>query len=216
MSSDLAKSSANNSTFGGRLREERERLGLTQEQLARAGKVHRRTQVNYEADERSPDAAYINLVASAGVDTWYVLHGVRSEFLEFLNSWASAFILELLAKLGYTPDRAANIVLMAESVFKLKTDEAVISYPTQWEQFNDRVFEDSPVVVELRKPAELDAARLQAVLAFVDSESTGSGIELSSAKRAQLAASLYRNAFKDGALDEALGRDLFRLSAPGA
>ncbi|MBQ1766857.1 MAG: helix-turn-helix transcriptional regulator [Aquincola sp.] len=67
------------STVGSRLREERDRLGLTQEAFGRHGGVQKRAQITYEADERSPDAAYLSALATHGVDVVYVLAGVRSE-----------------------------------------------------------------------------------------------------------------------------------------
>lgn len=64
-------------TIGKRLREERTRLGLSQEKLALAGGVQKRTQINYEANERSPDSNYLALIAQIGVDVNYILTGVR-------------------------------------------------------------------------------------------------------------------------------------------
>lgn len=62
-------------TIGVRLRAERERLSLSQDAFAKKAGVHRRTQVNYEADERKPDAAYLAAIAGFGVDIAYVVTG---------------------------------------------------------------------------------------------------------------------------------------------
>jgi len=40
--------------------------------------VQKRAQINYEKDERQPDAAYLAAVAEAGADVLYVLTGQRS------------------------------------------------------------------------------------------------------------------------------------------
>ncbi|MEJ2769055.1 helix-turn-helix domain-containing protein [Mycetohabitans sp. B46] len=64
-------------TVGTRLREERLRLGLSQEEFAAVGGVLRGTQSKYESDERSPDAKYLSAVVDVGVDLLYVLRGVR-------------------------------------------------------------------------------------------------------------------------------------------
>ncbi|WP_246181847.1 helix-turn-helix domain-containing protein [Pandoraea cepalis] len=61
--------------MGTRLRNERLRLGLTQDEFAFIAGVTRRTQVHYELDERNPDTAYLAAVASAGVDVAYVVTG---------------------------------------------------------------------------------------------------------------------------------------------
>lgn len=60
-----------------RLREERKRLGLTQERFGAEGGVGKLAQLNYEKGERSPDAAYLSAIALAGVDVSYVLTGER-------------------------------------------------------------------------------------------------------------------------------------------
>lgn len=62
-------------SIGERLRDERGRLGLTQPALAAVGGVTKKTQVLYEAGERSPDAVYLAAVAAIGVDVLYVLTG---------------------------------------------------------------------------------------------------------------------------------------------
>lgn len=64
-------------TFGSRLREERQRLSLNQEELANYGGVKRGAQINYEKDERVPDANYMSSIANIGVDIHYVLTGER-------------------------------------------------------------------------------------------------------------------------------------------
>lgn len=64
-------------TIGARLREERGRLGISQTDLATACGIAKNTQLNYEKDERSPDAAYLVSARQAGVDVHYVLFGER-------------------------------------------------------------------------------------------------------------------------------------------
>lgn len=65
--------------IGQRLREERERLGLSQERFAAVGGVQKRAQINYEAGERAPDALYLEGVALLGVNVLYVITGKREE-----------------------------------------------------------------------------------------------------------------------------------------
>lgn len=61
-----------------RLKEERERLGLTQEAFAQCGKVSERAQQRYESGERIPDAQYLSCIGDIGVDVQYVIMGIRS------------------------------------------------------------------------------------------------------------------------------------------
>lgn len=60
--------------FGARLREERERLGLTQGEPG----VTPQAQRKYERGERSPDAEYLAHFASQGADVLYLLTGERN------------------------------------------------------------------------------------------------------------------------------------------
>lgn len=64
-------------TVGERLREERIRIGLSQDDLAAVGGLRKQAQLNYEAGARSPDAAYLLALEAAGVDIVYVLTGRR-------------------------------------------------------------------------------------------------------------------------------------------
>lgn len=66
------------STFEQRLVEERKRLGLSQSAFGEAGGVQKRAQINYESGDRYPDAAYLQCLASIGVDVLYVLTGERA------------------------------------------------------------------------------------------------------------------------------------------
>lgn len=68
------------STIAERLKAERERLSLSQTSFAEVCGVQKRSQINYEKGERSPDMAYIAalIAADIGVDVLYVITGVRS------------------------------------------------------------------------------------------------------------------------------------------
>jgi transcriptional regulator with XRE-family HTH domain len=63
--------------LGGRLAEERARLGFTQSQIADFANVTRRTQINYESGERAPDAAYLKILEKKGIDPLYIVAGRR-------------------------------------------------------------------------------------------------------------------------------------------
>lgn len=66
------------SNFGERLRQERKRLGLTQDELAEQGGVKKGAQFNYENGVRNPDTEYLIAIAAIGIDTQYLLHGEPS------------------------------------------------------------------------------------------------------------------------------------------
>lgn len=64
--------------MGGRIKEERKRLGLNQTEFAALAGVQISAQTNYENDKRAPDAAYLAALAAAGVDVLYVLTGAKA------------------------------------------------------------------------------------------------------------------------------------------
>lgn len=81
-------------SFGSRLKTERQRLGLTQVELADAGDVSKNTQLAYEADDNSPTAKYLMAVAEKGVDLQYLFSG------EYSSSGVSRQVAELLKVLN--------------------------------------------------------------------------------------------------------------------
>lgn len=82
-----------------RLREERERLGLTQEAFGAAGGVLKRAVINYEKGERFPDASFMAGIAAAGADVQYIVTGKR----------ASADVA------GLTPDEAQLLAIYKQA-----------------------------------------------------------------------------------------------------
>ncbi|MCL1076499.1 helix-turn-helix domain-containing protein [Shewanella dokdonensis] len=78
-------------SFGTRLREERERLGYNQTDFGDIGGVRKNAQSNYEQGERQPDAEYLQKIQAIGVDVHYLLTGERREsdgmIKELLQRW---------------------------------------------------------------------------------------------------------------------------------
>ena len=62
-------------SLGRRLQEERARLGLSQEEMARAGGIARTSQHLYESNARSPNAEYLMKLLVAGADVSYLITG---------------------------------------------------------------------------------------------------------------------------------------------
>lgn len=63
--------------IGNRLKEERERLGLAQPAFAEIAGAAKRTLIDWEKNTSSPTAVQLSALQKAGVDTHYVLTGVR-------------------------------------------------------------------------------------------------------------------------------------------
>lgn len=66
------------SGIGARLRQERERLGLSQRAFGETGGVEANAQGKYESGERTPKGDYLAAVAELGVDVLYVLLGRKT------------------------------------------------------------------------------------------------------------------------------------------
>ena len=69
------------SGIGLRLRQERERLGLSQKSFGEIGGVEANAQGRYENGDRAPKADYLSRVAVRGVDVLYVLTGTPTPTL---------------------------------------------------------------------------------------------------------------------------------------
>ncbi|WP_235643073.1 helix-turn-helix domain-containing protein [Stenotrophomonas maltophilia] len=81
-------------SVGIRLKEERKRLGLTQEAMGLACGVAKRTQILFEQDAHLPGGAYFVAADELGVDVTYVLVGRRERLAEadadLLDAWRTA------------------------------------------------------------------------------------------------------------------------------
>lgn len=64
--------------FSDRLRQERERVGLSQAEMAEAGGVKKLAQHNYEKGDRTPTADYLQKLVGAGIDVPFLLTGQRT------------------------------------------------------------------------------------------------------------------------------------------
>ena len=65
-------------TIGARIREERNRMALSQEAFGAIPGVTKQAQIKYEKDERHPDTLSLAAIAAAGADVLYILTGQRS------------------------------------------------------------------------------------------------------------------------------------------
>ncbi|WP_439449418.1 helix-turn-helix domain-containing protein [Stenotrophomonas sp. ATs4] len=81
-------------SLGIRLKEERKRLGLTQEAMGLACGVSKRTQILFEQDAHVPGGAYFVAADELGMDVTYVLVGrhVRLDEADadLLDAWRTA------------------------------------------------------------------------------------------------------------------------------
>lgn len=87
------------SDLGGRLKEERERLNLSQTEFARLGGTSKHSQIRYESGDGSPTAAYLEQLSAHGVDVYYVISGVRrSQLVQAEAAITAASAVDLVAE----------------------------------------------------------------------------------------------------------------------
>lgn len=103
-------------SVGNRLKEERKRLGLTQEAIGLACGVAKRTQILFEKDAHVPGGAYFAAADQLGMDVAYVLVGRRDRLSEsdadLLDAWRtaspSARVAAMAALTGAAPAAAGS------------------------------------------------------------------------------------------------------------
>lgn len=103
--------------FGERLKEERVRLGFSQEEFASKCLISKRSQVNYEHSERAPDLNYLREMAELGGNVEFVVTGKRQTINEdkLRDSLEVLFrVLDVMKETGdgISNERAAQIVAM--------------------------------------------------------------------------------------------------------
>lgn len=75
------------SSIGGRLRAERERINMTQAEMATIAGLTKQAQINYESNKRSPDLVYLSKLAeSAPIDVSFIVTGKKNTDKESLTN----------------------------------------------------------------------------------------------------------------------------------
>lgn len=127
-------------SIGARLKEERVRLKLNQDEFGDACGVRRRAISTYESGERTPDAWMLEKASAIGVDVTYVITGKRqlefSPYHEELDvdileaTLANLYLVEVTTTLWnrLPPKKQARVVAMLYRAFKVtgSVDSAMI------------------------------------------------------------------------------------------
>lgn len=106
-------------TIGYRLREERNRLGLSQTEFANACGVNQVTQSNYEKDKRNPDSLYLAAAAKLGVDVNYLITGTYSTPQESASNEVQD-IMNMLK--GMRPEDRESFLKIGAAISQSKPD----------------------------------------------------------------------------------------------
>lgn len=107
-----------------RLREERERLGMSQTEFAAHGGVKKLAQIRYEKGERKPTADYLLGIARAGADVAYIVSGQRAALRDALQNIRVATEAAAMISGDDPKEVSANQTALFEGLRSLKKDQA--------------------------------------------------------------------------------------------
>ncbi|OGA99423.1 MAG: hypothetical protein A3E25_17835 [Burkholderiales bacterium RIFCSPHIGHO2_12_FULL_69_20] len=194
----------NMESAGARLKAERLRVGMSQQDLANHAGIHRQTQVNYERGPRPPPSDYLEAIGQIGLDVEYVVTGYRPAEGKQAHQAKNALLVMLLGALGYQ-DVEAHIREAVNIWNDAKPGPGM-------EGLAGRLVGDGPTVKLIRDSADnLDTDLLIEALSAAE-EVLAKGSNETVTKRAILACELYRSAKRSGAIDHGLAKTLAALA----
>ena len=176
--------------FGKRLKEERERIGVSQARLAEACGVGKTAQYTYERGVRQPSLSYMEAAEKLGVDSYYVFTGTRTG-----KDWSYA---RAYSSLLYSIEMYLGL---EEGTLELLCSEYVTLAAAQNPTGDGLVCSDDwscAVIAWLgtsTKPYRcVDPALLASLLESVEQSAENLGVSLSTEKRVRIALSIYQKA----------------------
>lgn len=191
-------------TIGSRLKSQREKLGLSQAEFSGKAGVTARSQRNYEAGTRVPDAEYLIAVSKIGVDLVRVLHGGYEDHGELTDE--VSFVLALEQSFGISRDDLAHAINTA------LVDDDIGAYDP--ELLFSEIKRASPVFQALiERESGLVASLLTDVLVGVDAVLRKKRLDMASFKKAQAVVMLYRSFKSSGKIDPAMIEEAVNLAS---
>jgi len=197
--------------FGKRLKEERERLGMTQEVFAKACGVGRTAQFNYEREEREPSSKYLSALDEIGGDSNYVMSGFRrtEEWIYARGYESVLYAVERM--LGLKEGEIKRIAILdVENMRKLhfsSGNQGIISTVA----FQEAVIEWLKTTKNPDMIVDFDL--VISVLTQIDETAKSLGVTISPSKKTSVASILYRSAKKNALLDKAIIEETVKLAA---
>ena len=190
-------------TIGSRLKAQREKLGLSQADMAEKAGVTARSQRNYESGTRVPDAEYLIAVSKIGVNLLEVLHG---DFGTHKEGDDVAYVMAIEQAFGIKHEDLAAAVDIA------LIDDNLISFDP------DLLFREmckrSPIIQTLiERGRRIDTALLADILNRVDVVSSSQNLVIEPNKKAQVVAMLYRAFHTSGNADQAMVEEAVKLAS---
>lgn len=186
-----------------RLKEERERIALTQAAFGKLCGVGKTAQYTYESGQRFPDAGYLAAAEGLGVDLTYLFSGMRADEKVDYDLAHSELCRGVFAALGFFP---GDVEKFARSIVPLLHDSwAVDESHEEW--LSGKLL---PAVLEILKASPfikgqagkpwVNVELLESVLRAIDESDAARS--LPAIKRARVAALAYRLAGDGGKVSQ--------------
>jgi transcriptional regulator with XRE-family HTH domain len=102
-------------SIGNRIKEERERLGYSQDAFAAVGGVSKRSQIMYEQDKTEAGAGYFTLISTVGADVKYILTDIRSQPYNAIQEVQASY--QVSKPVGVIEDMMSRLTKLESTVF---------------------------------------------------------------------------------------------------
>lgn len=212
------------SELGKRLTYERKRLGLSQSAFAELIGVSFSSQRRYEDGRTSPDTAYLNNLRRHGVDVQYVMTGRGKQTGAGYNPDDLAeFGLALAKRYQISPDEFQGLVNAVSASMKQEEEpdshdmaaieKRISSYEAAFFVHASDFFEKRLQSTMSTEVAQLDSSLLAEILKEVDLALLAQQGSIEPAKKAQVAAMLYRAFKAAGKFDQIMLDEAVKLAA---
>jgi transcriptional regulator with XRE-family HTH domain len=191
-------------SIGSRLREERERIRLSQADFAEKSGVHRNTIARYEADKTQLGASFIDTMRAIGIDVDYVLFGIPNPDAPvdcpFIQ--AQKFDLQYVFTLKNCRDKAADSGALGSPIAHLWR-KACKECP------KNPIKHGLPIT---QTPVDIDGPLLLALFEGVEEALLKSELKITPAKKAQAVVMLYRAFKASGRVDQKMIEEVIALA----
>jgi transcriptional regulator with XRE-family HTH domain len=208
-------------SVGTRLKEERERLGMTQDQFSSACGVRRRAQSSYENDERHPDSKYLAAAIVIGVDVGYLLTGHRIRETKFNHmdfhdfGWAAAQVLGISDSDLVKATESANAKIYSYGIDTDYLSSGNGSEDAYIALYFSEILQAVRPVIEgaIAEKVELDGMLLGRVLEGIDIAAMGLAVQIHPMHKSRVAVMLYRAFKASGKVDQTVIEETVALAA---
>jgi len=193
--------------FGIRLKEERERLGLSQAKFAEACGVGKTAQYTYEKGDRDPSMSYMDAAEKVGVDTTYVFSGTRKgEDWDYARAFRRMlYTIEMM--LGLAENKLEDISL-------LYVEEEKRLGATGSADFNPY---NNAMLAWLKTSSKpdrlLDLDLFTSIFAMVEAATVNLNKTLPPEKKNKVTVMLYRSFHTSGKVDQRMIEEAVQLAA---